>query len=544
MTNEPRSPAPLPDAGRARLGRRLLAATLIVLLPVMLGLSRDFGVTWDELPRQRFGERVFQYYAGEIGVERFGTDGSRFYGGLFDATAVALQRMLPFDDYDIRHALNAFFGWLGVAACAALATRLAGPWAGLLAALFAASAPRYFGHSMNNPKDIPFAALGAWVLYALSWIRSTYPYLAWRPAVAIGFAVGLSLSVRPGGVLFLAYAGALVLIAVVANRERNPPRLAITAAAFALLAFVATTVPLPFWPWLQTRPYVGLLEAVGGVSEVSWDGAMLFKGGEITASSVPWDYVPVWLIYTTPPVVLAGALLSLGWLQRGARGGFPVAALWFAVLFPMVYVVVRHSRIYDEIRHLLFAIPPLFVLASLGWWWLLSAVRGAYRAAALIVLVLGVLEPVVFQARNHPNQVVYFNALLGGPQGALQRFELDYWGNCLYEAMRHAGGLAREAGMPVRIAGERSAVMALNASRVPDVRVTSPSRAVHHLEVVHLRGPKAKIVSETHRTDILYRVTMADGTPLCTVVPGPRHAELEAQLRRSRQLPSSAARSR
>ena len=34
-----------------------------------------------------------------------------------------------------------------------------------------------------------FAALGAWVLYALSWIRSTYPYLGWRPAAAIGFAV-------------------------------------------------------------------------------------------------------------------------------------------------------------------------------------------------------------------------------------------------------------------------------------------------------------------------------------------------------------------
>jgi hypothetical protein len=541
MTTEPTPPAPRPEGRRAKVGRRLLAGTVIALLPIMLGLSRDFGVTWDELPRQRFGERIFRYYAGEFGVERFGTDGSRFYGGLFDATAVALQRLLPFDDYDIRHALNAFYGWLGVAACAALATRLAGPWAGLLAALFAASAPRYFGHSMNNPKDIPFAALGAGVLYALSWIRPAYPYLDWRAAAAIGFAIGLSLSVRPGGVLFLAYAAAVVLMAIVANRERDPRRLAATAAAFVLLAFIATTVPLPFWPWLQTRPYVGLLEAVGGVSEVGWDGAMLFKGREITASTVPGDYIPVWLVYTTPPVVLAGALLSLGWLRRGVRGGFPVIALWFAVLFPMVYVVVRQSRIYDEIRHLLFAIPPLFVLASLGWWWLLGAARGAYRTGVLTVLVLGVLEPIAFQARNHPNQVVYFNALLGGPKGALQRFELDYWGNCLYEAMQHAAELARGVDMQIRISGERSALMALNASRIPDVRVTSASRGLHHLEVIHLRGPKAKIVSETHRTDILYRVTMADGTPLCTVVPGPRYEELDAQLRGARNvLPSGA----
>ena len=541
MTKEPRPPASLPEADRVKVGRRLLAGTLIALLPLMLGLSRDFGVTWDELPRQRFGERIFQYYAGEVGIERFGTDGSRFYGGLFDATAVAFQRLLPFDDYDIRHALNAFFGWLGVVACAALATRLAGPWAGLLAALFAASAPRYFGHSMNNPKDIPFAALAAWVLYALSWIRPTYPYLAWRTAAAIGLAIGLSLSVRPGGVLFLAYAAALVLITVVANRERDVRRLAITAAAFALLTFIATTVPLPFWPWLQTRPYVGLLEAVGGVSEVGWAGAMLFKGREVTASTVPWDYIPVWLVHTTPPVVLAGALLSFGWWQRGPRAGFPVVALWFAVLFPMVYVVVRQSRIYDEIRHLLFAIPPLFVVASLGWWWLLGALRQPHRPAAVIALVLGVLEPIAFQARNHPNQVVYFNPLLGGPRGAIQRFELDYWGNCLYEAMRHAAGLGRAAGMQVRIAGERSALLSLNASRIPEVRVTSASRGLHHLEVVHLRGPKEKIVSETHRTDILYRVAMADGTPLCTVVRGPKHAELEARLRRTREGSPAAA---
>ena len=542
MTNEPTAPPARREP--AAVGSRVLIGTVIVLLPLMLGLSRDFGVTWDELPRQRFGERVFQYYAGEVGVERFGTDGSRFYGGLFDATAVALQRLLPFDDYDIRHALNAFFGWLGVAACAALAARLAGPWAGLIAALFAASAPRYFGHSMNNPKDIPFAALAAWVLYALSRIRSTYPYLPLRDAALIGLAVGLSLSVRPGGVLFLAYAGALLLIAVVSNHERDLGRLAATAGAFALLTFVATTVPLPFWPWLQTRPYIGLIEAVGGVSEVGWEGAMLFKGREVTASEVPWDYIPVWLAYTTPPVVLAGALLSLGWFRRGARTGFPIAALWFAVLFPMIYVVIRQSRIYDEIRHLLFAIPPLFIVAALGWRWLIGGLDRWPRTAASVVLALGLLEPIAFQARNHPNQVVYFNALLGGPEGAVQRFELDYWGNCHYEAMRHAAGLARQAGMVVRVAGERSALMTLNASRIPEVRVTSANRGLHHLEIVHLRGPKAKIVSEIHRTDILYRVAMADGTPLCTVVPGPRHAELDALLHRARDLSAAAADSR
>ena len=159
-----------------------MLGTLAALLPLMVVLSGDFGVTWDELARQQYGESVFEYYQGRAGLDRFQTDGSRAYGGLFDLTAVSLQHLLPVDRYRLRHALNAVFGWLGVVACAALGHRFGGPWMATLAALFAVTAPRYFGHSMNNPKDIPFAALAAWSLFAISGIRLTYPYLTFRIA--------------------------------------------------------------------------------------------------------------------------------------------------------------------------------------------------------------------------------------------------------------------------------------------------------------------------------------------------------------------------
>ena len=385
---------------------------------------------------------------------------------------------------------------------------------------------------MNNPKDIPFAALGAWSLYALSGVRFTYPYLPLRIAAGIGLAIGLSLSVRPGGVLFLGYAAGLVLVAVVANRERSPRRLAATAAAFVLVAFIATTLPLPVWPWLQTRPYIGLVDAVAGVSGANRDTLMLFNGREVRASAPPWTYVPVWLVYTMPPVVLVGALLSLWRLGRRAGTGLPLLGLWFAVLFPIVFVIARKSTLYDEIRHLLFVIPPLFVVSALGWCWCLGALRH-WRRVGVGVLALGVLEPVAFQVRNHPNQVVYFNALLGGPRNALQRFELDYWGNCHYEAMRRAAPWAKEARMVVTISGRQWRLQRHDAPRIHEVDVTDPQRRLHHLEVILLRGRKPGIEQALRRRDVLYRVTTADETPLCIVVPGPRYWELEAALRRA-----------
>jgi 4-amino-4-deoxy-L-arabinose transferase-like glycosyltransferase len=524
-------PGQLAASRRDLLSLWILVGTLAALLPLMIVLSRDFGVTWDELRRQRFGESLLEYYQGKISLDDFQTDGSRLYGGLFDLTAVGLQHLLPGDPYRLRHALNAVFGWLGVVACAALGTRFGGPWIGTLAAVFTVTAPRYFGHSMNNPKDIPFAALAAWSLLAISGIRLTYPYLSFRLAALAGLAIGLSLSVRAGGVLFLAYAAAVLLFVLLWNRESNVRRLLTTVGAFVLLVLVSTTVPIPFWPWLQSYPYIGVIDAARGLSDVNWDGIMLFNGREVRASSLPWNYVPVWLVYTTPPAVLAGALMSIGRLKDGVREAFPMLVMWFTFLFPIGYVIVRGSTIYDGIRQLLFILPPLFVVGAIGWGWCLNALHTQLKALAACVLALGLLEPVVFQARNHPNQVVYFNHLIGGPSAALQRFELDYWGNCQLQAMRQAAALARQAGVPVTLSGPRWHQLLLNAPRVPEVAVTAPQRRQHHLEVFPIRGRKRDVVEWTSRTDTVYTVATADGTPLCIAVQGPRYAELAQRLR-------------
>jgi hypothetical protein len=245
--------------------------------------------------------------------------------------------------------------------------------------------------------------------------------------------------------------------------------------------------------------------------------------------------VPLWLVYTTPPVVLAGALLSLGRLKEHGRGALPVLSMWLALLFPIVYVIVRGTTMYDGIRQLLFVIPPLFVVAAMGWAWCLHSLHPRMKVIASGVLVLGLLEPLVFQVRNHPHQVVYFNHVLGGPAAALQRFELDYWGNCYLQAMRQAAALARQARVPVTLSGPRWHQMILNAPRVPEVSVTGLQRGRHHLEVLLVRGRKRDVVGLISRSDTVYAVTTADRTPLCIAVQGPRYDELARRLRVSAQ---------
>jgi hypothetical protein len=514
--------------------RWALVAVAALLLPLMLWAAPDYGVTWDELPRQAYGEKIWQFYRGQKGPDDFRPDptGGHLYGGLFDVTAVGLQRLLPLDPYLVRHLLNAVTGWLGIVACGLLAARLGGPTAGLLALLLLAAAPRYWGDAMNNPKDLPFAAASTAALAVLAGIPARAPLLTPGRAVALGLAIGLALAIRPGGLLLLAYAAVVLAVQTLRARAWAPRQLATTAAGFLLAALIATTLPLPVWPWLQQHPYTGLFDALAGVSHFEWSGTMLFQGADVHARRLPWTYVPVWLLYTTPLVLLAGLALALPLLVRRTPRRPAAWGLLGAAAFPVAYVIARHSTLYDGIRHLLFILPPLAALAALGWTALLGARPAPLRGAAALALGLGLLEPVAFSVRNHPHQIVYFNPLLGGPRAAAGRFELDYWGNCLFPAQQQIAALARQAGFPVTVSGHRWRLMGANAGRLPQLVATRPEAGRHHVEIVLHRGTRAQIRALAARGDVLARIETADGAALCSALPGPAFGELQARLRR------------
>lgn len=520
-------------AGPWQAPRWVLIACAALLLPLMLWVSPDYGVTWDELPRQAYGEKIWQFYQGQKGPDDFKPDptGGHLYGGLFDVTAVGLQRRLPLDPYVVRHALNAVAGWLGLVFCGLLAARLGGRTAGLLAMLLLATAPRYWGDAMNNPKDLPFAAAATAALAVLAGVPARYPVLPLARALTLGLAIGLALAIRPGGLLFLAYAGLVLAVQTWRARDWTPRHLATTAAMLLLTTALATTLPLPVWPWLQQHPYTGLLEALAGVSHFEWSGTMIFQGADVHSRRLPWTYVPVWLLYTTPLVLLAGGLLALPALGRRTPGRAGAWGLLGAAAFPVGYVIARHSTLYDGIRHLLFIVPPLAALAALGWTALLGARPDAVRWGAALALAVGLAEPVAFSLRNHPHQIVYFNPLLGGPRAAAGRFELDYWGNCLFPAQQQIAALARRAGFPVTVSGNRWRMMLLNAPRLPQLAVAPPEARRHHVEIVLHRGRRDQLRALAARGDTIARVEMADGTVICSALPGPAFGELQERLK-------------
>jgi hypothetical protein len=125
---------------------------------------------------------------------------------------------------------------------------------------------------------------------------------------------------------------------------------------------------------------------------------------------------------------------------RCLRRRRPIAWGWWllvgAVLVPPSYAILRHSTLYNGLRHFLFIIPPLCVLAGSGLAVLTRAAaqhRPKLAAALMAVMGLFVVDQVRALVLFHPHQQVFFNRASGGLRSAVGRYETEYYGSVYQE---------------------------------------------------------------------------------------------------------------
>jgi nitrate reductase NapE component len=506
----------------------IVAAAVLVTF-VFAALSRDFGVTWDEPQRHAHGYVVLKYWTGEPAVDVSRPPRGDLYGALFDVAAILVHDLIGGDVWMARHYTNAVFGGIGVLVTGLLAGRLFGTQAGLTAVVLLALSPRYVADSMNNPKDLPFAAMTALALFSFTLLKADPPFITWRRVLLVGTALALPLNVRPGALLYLGYLVVAVACLHVNARAWSLRQLASSAGRLLLVTLVMLLGGCLLWPWAQQNPFVRPFQALVSVSDFHWSGYVFFWGEFIRARDVPASYLPTWMLITIPPVVLAGTVLSLiATVGSGRERRAFLAFLWLVVLFPIVAAIAAGSTLYDGWRHMLFTYPPLVVLAAAGWWLLYERFPHRARLAVAGLFAIGCVEPVVYMIRNHPHETVYFNAIVGGPRGAAGRFDLDYWGNSLLEATEWSSDLASKSGVPLIVAGQPWGIVRADARRFTTIRARLVEARRHHLELRLLRAEAGPSIAD--RPSILYAVRTADGAPLAVVLRGPRFGDVRDRL--------------
>jgi len=412
----------------------------------------DYGASWDERGHIQHGDDIVKYFQAGM-TEAAIPDHRPTFGGGYNATAALFSNLLPHKRITSNHLFTALLGLLGLMGTWRLGRLLGGAAGGLLALLLLASLPAYYGHMFNNPKDLPFAAGYVWMLYYLCRLIQAGPRAPVSLWMALGVALGLGMVVRIGGLLGIAYL-AMILglqwLAFVWRERRAEPALKLLASLTVRGAFataLAWTLMILPWPAAHRAPFTLPFRALSGFSKHRYTGPSLFRGEYVPSHPPPSDYLPGYFLVQLPDVLwlllaIGALMLALCFARPGLRRalwswrGASVALLIFAVLFPPSYAILRKATLYDGLRHFLFVLPPLCVLASVAASNLLRWLSERSRPAAyatLAVLGLGVAAVVVEMVQLHPYQYLYFNRTSGGLQAAATQYETEYYAHSYKE---------------------------------------------------------------------------------------------------------------
>lgn len=523
-------------------------ALLAVITVTVLLTFRSYGLGWDDYTHAEYAELLLKLYgSGFKDHTALSFVNLYMYGGGFDMAAALLHKILPLDLFATRRLLGGLVGVVGIGLTWRLGRRVGGPAAGLVSLVLIAVCPAFYGHIFMNPKDMPFAFAMVVLLLGLVRLVEEYPAPTPRTVLILGLGAGLALGCRVLGGFALVYA----LIGFIPLLLDEVKTQGVREATHRLVRTCYLLIPgLLFgylvmglvWPWsiVKLDNPLNALTYFSAFFEKPWKE--LFNGTLVSVPDMPWSYLPTLFALKMPEVLQAllavGLVIAIGSQfakNVPAKRKMILAVIALAAMLPLMIAMVKRPALYNGIRHFLFVIPPMVVLAGLAFAWIVERVKkqGTMAVAGVTaVFVAGVLLPLSEMIRLHPYQYVYFNHAAGTVRAADSLYMLDYWGLALKQASEDLRQQLEERqeippqGRPWKVAvcgPQKPAQIALG----PEFNITWDSKAADFamtLGEFYCKGLNAPVLAEVKRDEIVFaRVYDIRGTsiPDLLAVPAP-----------------------
>jgi Dolichyl-phosphate-mannose-protein mannosyltransferase len=506
-----------------------LAIMVLAAVGLIASLTfRDYGLGWDDYTHAEYADLLLRMYGSgfrDTGALSFAN--LYMYGGGFDMAAALLHKVIPLELFETRRLLGAVVGVIGLAVTWRLGRRVGGPLAGLATVLLLALCPTFYGHMFMNPKDAPFAVAMVILMLGLVRLAEEYPSPSPRTILIVGLGAGLSIGSRILGGLALVYAVAgfvpLFLEEIHAHSGREAAHRFVHVVYVLLPGLILGYLVMGLiWPWSIMEPDnpFHALTYFSHFFEKPWKE--MFDGALVSVPDMPWSYLPTLFALQLPEVLLGlsiagvvGTFMSLSRTDVSARRKTILLMLTLAATLPLVVAMVKRPALYNGIRHFIFVIPPMTVLAGTTFAWgmnWLKENRRSWQPAAVAVFSFGLLLPLGEMIRLHPYQYTHFNHIAGTVRAADDLFMLDYWGLALKQA---SDGLRdelieRQEAPPrgrkwkVAVCGpQRPAQVALG----PDFTIGWDSHAADFamtLGEFYCKGLTAPVMVEIKRDDVVF----------------------------------------
>jgi hypothetical protein len=429
-----------------RLKYIFLASSAFLLIGMLL-MSRNAGISCDELLHYHQSEAVYNFFASH-GADQTAlqtpVNNLKYYGQSFDNFTTILIKWFGIDDvFGFRHLMSSLVGWLTIIVTALLAIWLSGYRTGILVILLFAVSPTFIGHSQNNLKDIPFALGYILSVFFTLKILLSEKRVRFYEILLLILSISFTISIRAGGLMLIFYMFFFFFLClgyrIFSNSKIDWPETWKKLVIIILVAGASFFLSFVLWPFGLQAPVKNMFASLHFMSHFPATFREIFEGRTEWSDFMPWYYLLKYMTITIPLIVLAGTLVFVPFIKRIVLNGKTLAWIFlaFTIFFPILYVIIERPNIYSGWRQFLFIYPSVIVISAAGFSFLLDVVKNKYAKWILFasMLVLAI-HPVRFMAENKACFYLYYNELTGGLKGAYGNYETDYYYTGQTEASR------------------------------------------------------------------------------------------------------------
>jgi hypothetical protein len=273
-----------------------------------------------------------------------------------------------------------------------------------------------------------------WTQHLKSFIKAIWSSITNKYILAAGVILGLCTSIRVLGPA----AGLLVGLYFLINRGRR------AFPAFVAYTIIALATAYITWPGLWESPIKHFVGSLTTSSDFLWEGKVMFGGIDYLVDELPLTYLPV--LFSVQFTETALIMFAIGIIiattksvkHRISRSMVLILALWLFV--PPIVAMIQQPTMYDNFRHFLFIVPPVFIFAGVGVQAAFDRFNSAPLSTAFLFLLL--LPGLYWNVTLHPYQYIYYNSIVGGVRGAFRNYEMDYWATSYREASEYINSTA------------------------------------------------------------------------------------------------------
>lgn len=436
--------------------KQYICVATFFLIYFIIGISiyKDYGVSWDEPTHRQIAMVTAKHLATIflpgcqsaelLSLPPLSEYAAKQYGVIFDLPMYIIEVLLGYKStmpeiFYLRHLCTFLLFYISVFFFFLIVKNRFDSWlSGLAGCLFLILSPRIFADSFYG-KDVVFLSLMIIAIYFFVRYLTSQTLIN---SLLFALVTALMVSQRITG-MFIPFLVVFMTAIDIAKTEKPLHNFYRKSFPLFIYLFSFSIFVFLLWPYLWDDPVGNFINAFRVMNRFPISYDILYFGRFIQSTQVPWHYIPVWIIITTPLIYIFFFFLGCSWIIKTTidNGKLLYANkdeqqdFLFLLLFaiPLAAVIILNSALYDGWRHMYFIYAPFLLIAMAGFNKVLTIIRmsrtGRERCLAgfiTAIIVFGIITTSCQMISNHPFQNVYFNALAGKYAG--QVFELDYWG--------------------------------------------------------------------------------------------------------------------